>query len=515
VNSDLLTFISGRIPLGIALPLMAGAFGSFVWWAVWAGTQFWERRQLWNNLARIWILACAAYLTAWFLFPPPPIPLRVVVVETLRDSTDWRTAGVAEMIRDGLRRTHLPFVLLDEDICPGLKAVPDAASFDRLALTLNIKWQVVVDSVDPDLVLVTIRKRGSHSYITSATLQRSIQYFRRDGTSLAAEALGVLGEKHPPAISNYQPPDCPDSILAIMFAPPGSSDSSAVLCSERLRSLAESHPDWQAAQLLTAKSLMRLGFDRNRDEILTQLEEAGRLDVRDPETMTLLGMTFLEFHQWEQAESALKLSYNLNPSDPRTLFYLSRLEDRRLVDMPYKSSLRLLERCLYLNPGYEDARLELSSYYLKHRDKPLARKVLVEGLNLNSQSEPLRQSLAAALIETGNYEEAVRICHGILEINPNHAPTYYNLGIAYLYLKRYEEAMAALDSSLARGGTVNNFYYKGVAYQKMGQWDKAIKEFQRRMASPQTSDDKVAISARERVKMLRRWIVERDSGKTN
>jgi hypothetical protein len=85
--------------------------------------------------------------------------------------------------------------------------------------------------------------------------------------------------------------------------------------------LTETYPDWQALRLLYARKLMQISFDLHRDEIRTQLEEAGRLDDRDPETMTWLGMTLLEFYAWDQAEAALQLSYNLNPMIP-VLFFL-------------------------------------------------------------------------------------------------------------------------------------------------------------------------------------------------
>ncbi|MBT3234096.1 MAG: hypothetical protein HN356_14955, partial [Calditrichaeota bacterium] len=74
--------------------------------------------------------------------------------------------------------------------------------------------------------------------------------------------------------------------------------------------------------------------------------------------------------------------------------------------------------------------------------------------------------------------------------------------------------IAVLDSSYRNGGTVDNLYYMGVAYQRNGEWELAEKYFQQRFALPTGLEDRVAVSARERVKILRGWIASRDSLET-
>jgi len=80
-----------------------------------------------------------------------------------------------------------------------------------------------------------------------------------------------------------------------------------------------------------------------------------------------------------------------------------------------------------------------------------------------------------------------------------------------LWEREFDRALSMFDSSLNNRGTVDNYYYKGVTYQEMGEWESAIIEFQRRFANPINAEDKAAISARERIKTLKYWIAQRDS----
>ncbi len=132
MNHDLVVFLSGWIPFGIYLPRLVGFFLSIIWLVVWAGTRFWEKRVLRRNLIRIWALIFILYFTAWFIDPPPAIPIRVTLFEH-PDSTSWQACGVSELLRNGLSRSNQPIVLLDRKTCPGLEPTSDRREYERLA----------------------------------------------------------------------------------------------------------------------------------------------------------------------------------------------------------------------------------------------------------------------------------------------------------------------------------------------------------------------------------------------
>ena len=78
---------------------------------------------------------------------------------------------------------------------------------------------------------------------------------------------------------------------------------------------------------------------------------------------------------------------------------------------------------------------------------------------------------------------------------------------------QWDEAIALFDSSYRNGGSIDNLYYLGVVYQRKKDWKNAIHYFQERMIRPTDEWDQVAVSARERIKRIKRWMAEEDSAK--
>jgi len=225
----------------------------------------------------------------------------------------------------------------------------------------------------------------------------------------------------------------------------------------------------------------------------------------------LLADYFLRFREWYEAESALKLALNVTLDDPRIFFNLSRLWRGRLEDLPYKDKNDLKRIALRLCPGYEEARLALAASYREQLDRSTAVAVLKDGIAIDPNSVPLLLSLAANLVEMGFKEQAIEVCNRILELEPGHTGALYNLGLAHLYLNDYDRAIAMFDSSFNNGGTVENLYYLGVAYQEKREWKTAIKYFQMRMIRLRWTHDPVSVSARERIQQLQSWIEQTDS----
>ncbi len=513
--SDLITFISGRIPLGFWLPILLGVFASLTWLLVWAGTGFWERKQFWRVLTRIWVILIALYIAAWFVNPSMPVPTRILVTSgedgNITDG-DWVSTGVAELIRDGVNRSGKAFTLLDDDICPGLTGLTaNSSAFDSLALRLKIRLLIDVQQKE-NTIVATMRRSGSKGYRVVDTFSRPVSAFRTDGYAIASDVMKVLGDNRSLSRSKIPYKSATNSNFRELFTALNRSSSdqpdSAFAAFQRLE---VEYPTWQYLKRAYAKALIADGISANREHIRSLLKEAMAQDPSDGEGMILLGRIFLEFRDWEAAESSLKLGFNYMSSDPQLYFLLSRLDVNRLSDLKFHTHTSLLERALYLAPGYEDARLELAKYYMRQRSRVEARQTLEAGLAVDGRSIALRQSLSATLLELGKSAQAAQICEEIIAANPTHASAYYNLGIARIYLEDFEGGLAALDSSQTHGGSVDCYYYKGVALQRMGEWERAIKEFQMRFVHPKDNEDRVAISARERVQMLQRWIAERDS----
>ncbi len=511
---DYIVFLSGTIPHGIAILSAVLTLFAAVWLFVWKGTNFWSVRHYWKILSRVYFIVIVAYVTYWLKNRPPPIPTRIIVVnsvaaETLSDS--WQVVAARETIQRLLYYSKENYVLLSGNESAALSntdATPE--SIEYFAAQMNVLWVIYVEGGSSDKgITVFVKKHTSNGYKSKKEITYEISNFK-SVVQLSEIVAGVIGHKEVSAAHAFL--SLPDTSLskyykAINKLQQGEPDSAF----RSLKELVEYYPDSYELRRDLAKCRMASRPEFYRGEIKWHLTEALRLNPDDPEVLHMLGSIMLKYRQWEEAESALKLSYSINKDDPRIYLLLSRLAKKRIEELGYKSNEELIARAIYLAPGYEAARLALSQLKVSQLRKRKALNILNEGLEVDSTSQSILLSKTAVLIELNEHPEAIETCKQILIHNPKHGGALYNLGIVHLWRREFDRALTMFDSSLHNGGTVDNYYYKGVTYQEMGEWELAIKEFQRRYANPIGAEDRAAISARERIKNLRLWIAQRDT----
>lgn len=517
MTPDFLDYISGRMPLGILILPIVGLFFTFVWWTVWRGTGFWNRTQFWRVLAIGWALCVSAYSAVWSIYHPLPIPIRVIV--NFGDPGEkvpgaW-AEGVADAIRARLAAAPLAFVIQDLETAPAAFETGSKDSLDRLAALMLVKYLVAVTQDSPAAGLrptVRIALRG-----WSRGRYRPVADWTSPDVSLSALAVWagdqVLvklgGKKLLERTSRAVHRTSEDSALARHYLSyslrrQGQTELAAAFFSAE----AAADSEWSAPRIELARTWLMAGPGLHEMGIRTALLEAARIDRKNPEVFLLLGRHFLEFRDWDEAESALKLAYYYNPDDPRVAFYLSRLMDNRLADITPKTGRGLAERALQLAPGYEAARLALIDRLRGTNDRRQAVKVVEAGLRITPHSRRLLLTASAIYLEMREYARAEVLCQRLLAEDPANPEALYNLGLCHLWLKRYDEAVAVFDSSHKCGGTVENLYYIGVTYQFKGDYPLAIEWFQKRFAAMQSLTDQGAATSRERIKMLRDWILE-------
>jgi len=108
------------------------------------------------------------------------------------------------------------------------------------------------------------------------------------------------------------------------------------------------------------------------------------------------------------------------------------------------------------------------------------KKQVEETQKHNEKIKTLNASLTQArqLETAGNYDEAVTILQQATQVEPNEALLWYSLGDAQRGAKKYPEAIESYQKAIAIKGTVAEYHNNlGKAYEKSGQIDKAVKEF--------------------------------------
>ena len=102
-----------------------------------------------------------------------------------------------------------------------------------------------------------------------------------------------------------------------------------------------------------------------------------------------------------------------------------------------------------------------------------------EALQINPNSALAYRNLGAAYGLLSQYQAAVKYYQEALNIEPNYAEAHYGIGYYYLGLGQYQEAIKHNQKLLQLSpDNIDAFLNIGLAYEKLGQYQQAIKYYQ-------------------------------------
>lgn len=101
-----------------------------------------------------------------------------------------------------------------------------------------------------------------------------------------------------------------------------------------------------------------------------------------------------------------------------------------------------------------------------------------------NEKDPQHQyELARMSMRYNLTDEAIKYLNNALSLDPNHQPSYYLLGMAYVQKKNLKEAAAAFQKSLELKPDFSEAHVRlGAVYQEMGLPDKAEEEYKKSYA---------------------------------
>ena len=186
---------------------------------------------------------------------------------------------------------------------------------------------------------------------------------------------------------------------------------------------------------------------------LSKVEEARR--------QVQAGNDFLKREQYDDAEHAYRLALEADPSSQEALAGLGQVEVKR---GRYTEALPLLERATRVPTQIVSAFRSMGDAYAAIGDLEKASVSYRQAVALAPNDLSMRASLARALTEIGNYDEAEDVCRGSLRISRNEpgvlARSYAQLGDVLSRSGRVADAISAYykaselaprDPELARG----------------------------------------------------------------
>jgi tetratricopeptide (TPR) repeat protein len=176
-------------------------------------------------------------------------------------------------------------------------------------------------------------------------------------------------------------------------------------------------------------------------EAVQHRREAARVQLK-------VGADHLQRGEVEQAVRELKRALALDPlSAPGHMLLGQAYLAQRSISMVAEAKAEL-QQALDIDPGLLWARFYLAKVYLDLGQYDRARSELETGLEMRPNVPHFLSLLGEVQRKLGHPEISVKLNQKAVQADPTMTPAYYYMGLAYMDLKKEDEAIAALENSL-------------------------------------------------------------------
>lgn len=216
---------------------------------------------------------------------------------------------------------------------------------------------------------------------------------------------------------------------------------------------------------------------RETDLAEEMLQTAIKKQPDNNEARLKLAELYYHLRMLDECGKTIDEAVALQPFNPKAyLIQAFMMKDQRDT----ANYLRLLQLVIDQDPKEIKAFLELG-YFYQQLNNPLAINYYQNALNVDPNNVEIRYNLGKMYQDMGKTEEAEQEYKTVIEIDPKNIPALNNLGYLYLdeNIARYDEAAKLFSQAIeANPNFVYSVCNRGVAYEYLGEYNKARKDYQ-------------------------------------
>ena len=201
-----------------------------------------------------------------------------------------------------------------------------------------------------------------------------------------------------------------------------------------------------------ADARMRMGVtyldQRNLPMAMRELTKASELDPGNADVEMVLGLVYQARGDMSKAEEHLRRAIDMNPgyADARNNLGIV-LAGRKEWDEAIRQFEAAAANVMYATP--ERAYFNVGEAYRAKGDPANAEEAYRRALRANEQYAPAYIALSSVLGGQGKWKDAAPVLTRCVEVLPDYAPGWMELGRVNLRLSRPVEALKAFDKVLA------------------------------------------------------------------
>lgn len=186
-------------------------------------------------------------------------------------------------------------------------------------------------------------------------------------------------------------------------------------------------------------------------------------------------LTWIRNDTWSNENVFYEDQYSKVPHGTRVMIALSK----SYLDLGRdREAELLLRKVIRIDPGVEEAYVNLSNIFVRKQRMGEALQLLQQGLQTNPYSSKLHNNLGVLYDLQGEAEQAMQSLFQAIRISPGYAESYTNLGVVCAGLKRWKEAEHYYRVSLSAFYENPKAHYNlGVALYSQGRISEAAEAF--------------------------------------
>ena len=238
-----------------------------------------------------------------------------------------------------------------------------------------------------------------------------------------------------------------------------------------------------------------------------------------PEIAYILGKIALREADYLKAETYLKKAFIDDPSDCRVHLALSYLLTERLIPIGYQNRIEILNRAIFLDPGFSTAVYELAKEYFESgtgtqtgTGTTMALYTMEKFFKIKNDDPRILSLLASVYLRISRIDDAKKLFDKLMEMYPNDSDNYYNLGVVFYQKKDFKKALDYFLKAIDMDENLDSYLYAAMIYLELGDKERALKYFRERVKRMTGEDDHYA---REAMQGIRTVLEEMKSDSVN
>lgn len=230
-----------------------------------------------------------------------------------------------------------------------------------------------------------------------------------------------------------------------------------------------------------ARGLLALNGFPNIDKAIAELQKAVDLDPQFAEAWAALGQAYVSRYTVTRDASALEIAerdvdraVSLSPGLPNADTVRASID---LARGNYERAVRELQGAARLDPENSDVLLTLANTYGTWGKLDQADRVFEKLLQMYPNDWIPLNDWGSLYYQRSNYARAAQLFRQATLVNPQAALPWRNLGAVYLVTEHMDEALRALDQSIALLPSGEAYANRGTALFWLGKYHEAAKAY--------------------------------------